>query len=518
MSRQRFHHYFYLLGIIALVVAMPLSHFLMGLASFLLFLNWVAEWNWREKRIRLRKNRQGLWFAAFYLVYAIGLVHVTDWGAAGEEMLDKLPFLLSPLVVITTKPLDKRELHYVFGAFILATFIGCCLNFGYAQAHPLDNIRQMSRFIDHIRFSLCVVLSIVFCIHLLLHPLGEKSLFRYIYLIISFLLLCYLLYAQTLSGVVILMVIALCFIIHLVENQKNTKLKWALGGFMGLFLAAAVAYTLYITYDYFHVKDPAPDFTALTASGHPYSFKEDPMVENGHYIGHYVCEEELRTAWAMRSDTVYDERTSATLVRYLNSLGMRKDSAAVMSLSDNDIHNIEHKTANVYYTHTGSLRRALYETYFGLTLYKKYGVINESSMLERIELWRASWRIIRENWLFGVGIGQQRAALDRQLELQHSPIADKKKNRGSHNQFLTFWIAAGIIPVVYFCFLLVYPFVGMRNRITFVYFAFILLLFLSMLVEDTLNAQTGRTMFSIFVPLLLFGAKDSGYSVRCLKN
>ena len=178
MSRQRFHHYFYLLGIIALVVAMPLSHFLMGLASFLLFLNWVAEWNWSEKRIRLRKNRQGLWLTAFYLVYAIGLVHVTDWSAAGKEMLDKLPFLLSPLVVITTKPLDKRELHFVFVAFILATFIGCCLNFGYAQAHTLDNIRQMSRFIDHIRFSLCVVLSIVFCIHLLLHPFDEKGLFR----------------------------------------------------------------------------------------------------------------------------------------------------------------------------------------------------------------------------------------------------------------------------------------------------------------------------------------------------
>ena len=100
--------------------------------------------------------------------------------------------------------------------------------------------------------------------------------------------------------------------------------------------------------------------------------------------------------------------------------------------------------------------------------------------------------------------------MDRQLELQHSPIADKKKNRGSHNQFLTFWIAAGIIPVAYFCFLLVFPFVGMRNRITFVYFALILLLFLSMLVEDTLNAQTGRMMFTIFVPLLLFGSKAGG--------
>lgn len=506
MSRQCFHRSFYLLGIIALAVAMPLSHFVMGLACFLLFLNWIAEWNWREKRIRLRKNRQGLLFAAFYFVYAIGLVHVTDWASAGQEMLDKLPFLFVPLLIATNKPLKKKELYYVFSAFVFATLFGCCWNYVFAHTHTLDNVRQMSRFIDHIRFSLCVVMSIVFCAHMLIHPLSNNSLFHYSCLIISFLLLYYLLYAQTLSGVIILIVIAFCFVFHLVENQQNSKKKWLSGGSMALFLIVAIIYTIYVTYDYFHVKDPEPSFTEVTASGRPYSFENDPMVENGHYIGNYICKEELQTAWAMRSDSAFDEQTSETLIRYLNSLGLRKDSAAVMSLSDNDILNVERKTANIYYTHNGGFRRALYETYFGMTLYEKYGIINESSILERIELWRASWQIIRKNWMLGVGIGQQRSVLDRQLELQHSPIANKKKNRGSHNQFLTFWIAAGIIPLFYFCFLLIYPFVAMKNRISYVYFVLILLLFLSMLVEDTLNAQTGRMMFTLFVPLLLFGS------------
>lgn len=504
MSRAQFHRTFYLLGTIAVAVAMPLSHFVMGLASFLLFLNWLAEWNWREKRVLLRKNRQGFWFAAFYLVYAIGLVHVTDWGAAGKEMLSKLPFLLAPIIIISSKPFKSRQLYYIFGAFVMATLIGCCWNFGYAQTHVLANFREMSRFIDHIRFSLCVVLSIVLCIHYLLHPANNTSPYRYIYLIISILLLAYLLYSQTLSGIVILMAIALCYIFYLIENQSNKKIKWSFGGLMGLILTVIVVYTIYITYDYFHVKDPEPDRSALTASGHPYTFEENPMVENGHYTGYYVCEEELRTAWAMRSDTVYDELTEATLKRYLNSMGLRKDSAAVMSLSDDDIHNVECKTANIYYVRNHTLRRALYETYFGITLYEKYGIINESSMLERVELWRATWQLIRENWLFGVGIGQQRDALDQQLVKMHSPIADKKKNRGSHNQFLTFWLAAGIIPLLYFCFLLVYPFAAMRKRISFIYFALILMLFLSMLVEDTLNAQTGRMLFTIFVPLMLF--------------
>lgn len=509
--RQSFHQTFYLIGLIAIAVAMPLSHFLMGLACFLLFLNWLFEWNWQEKQRLVSRNREGLKFAAFYLVYAVGLIHVTDWGAAGSEMLSKVSFLLAPIIVISSNPLKGKQLQLVFSTFILATLIGCVLNFIYAQTHELENFREMSRFIDHIRFSLCVVMSIVFCIHYWLHSTVRFIPFKHIYPIISILLLLYLLYSQTLSGFIILMIIAFCYIVYLIINQNNTHLKRIAGCLMGLFLTAAILYVTYISYDYFHVKDAEPDRTAMTASGNPYTFEDEPIVENGHYIGNYVCENELQTAWAMRSDTVYDELISATLIRYLNSMGLRKDSAAVMQLSDDDIHNIEHKTANIYYVQKGSLRRALYETFFGITLYKKYGTITRSSMLERVELWRASWHVIQKHWFLGVGIGQQRTALDQQLEAQHSPIAERKM-RGSHNQFLNFWLAAGILPVLYFCFLLIFPFVAMRPRITFVYFSLILLLFLSMLVEDTLNTQTGNMLYTIFVPLLLFcGDRKTGY-------
>lgn len=490
---------------------MPLSHFLMGLACFLLFLNWLFEWNWQEKQRLLSRNREGLLFSAFFLVYAIGLIRVTDWGAAGTEMLSKVLFLLAPIIVISSKPFRSRQLQLIFSTFILATLIGCLLNFIYAQTHELGNFREMSRFIDHIRFSLCVVMSIVFCIHYLLHPTARFIAYRYFYLPISFLLLLYLFYAQTLSGIFILMIISLCYIIYLIINQSNTRIKWMAGGLMGIFLAATVLYITYVSYDYFHVKDAEPDHTVLTASGNPYTFEDNPIVESGHYIGNYVCESELQTAWAMRSDTIYDELISATLIRYLNSMGLRKDSAAVMQLSNDDIRNIEHKTANIYYVQKGHFRRALYETFFGITLYQKYGTISRSSMLERVELWRASWHIIQKHWFLGVGIGQQRTALDQQLEAQHSPIAERKM-RGSHNQFLNFWLASGILPVLYFCFLLIFPFVAMRPRINFVYFSLILLLFLSMLVEDTLNTQTGNMLYTIFVPLLLFcGDRKSGY-------
>jgi len=505
MRRADFHHGFYLFGVMALAMSMPLSHFVMGLSSFLLLLNWIAEWDWQNKWHRIKENRQGLWFSAFYLVYAVGLVNVTDWGAAAHEMLTKLPFLISPLIVVSSKPFSKRELQYIFSAFAMATLIGCGWNFGYAQTHELANFREMSRFIDHIRFSLCVVLSVVFCVHYALQDSQDHPLYKYIYVLVVFLLIPYLIYSQTLSGLAIMILVAVCYIVYLIWHKAKGRSKWIFASFSGLLLVLGVCYICCITWDYFHVKDPDPDYAARTESGRPYTFDDHSIVENGHRVYNWVCSEELEAAWALRSDSSYDELMAATLIRYLNSMGVRKDSAAVMRLSDDDIRNIEHKIANVHYAKNGNVRRALYETYFGLTLYQKYGLYDESSMLQRFELWRVSWHLIREHWLFGVGIGQQRAALDRQLELEKSLIAGKRKNRGSHNQFLTIWLAAGILPVIYFCFLLAYPFTAtMRDRVTFVYFALILALTLSMLVEDTLNAQTGRMLFTIFVPLMLF--------------
>ena len=43
LSRQDFHHYFYIFATGLLMFVVPLSHFAMGLITFLLTLNWLAE-------------------------------------------------------------------------------------------------------------------------------------------------------------------------------------------------------------------------------------------------------------------------------------------------------------------------------------------------------------------------------------------------------------------------------------------------------------------------------------------
>ena len=61
----------------------------------------------------------------------------------------------------------------------------------------------------------------------------------------------------------------------------------------------------------------------------------------------------------------------------------------------------------------------------------------------------------------------------------------------------------GLPIVLYFVFMMVYPFVRMRKQVSFVYVGFVMMMLMSMVIEDTLGSQAGRLMFSVMLPLLL---------------
>lgn len=312
----------------------------------------------------------------------------------------------------------------------------------------------------------------------------------------------YMLIAQTLTGIVILFVVGVMFGLYLLFSMAKNRVRMIiLCSIVGLAIVG-ITYVGVITYQYFHCQDT--ELTdRQTALGNDYTFDANSIVENGHRLYDYVCVSELEAAWVQRSDTGYTPVIEQTLIRYLNSKGMRKDAAAVNALSDVDVANIERKIANVDYTRRFGLHRALYQTYFSYSIYKKYGNIEQSSLYQRFELWNASWNVIRNNWLLGVGIGDYKAELDKQLERQGSSIAHKH-NRGSHNQFLTFWLMGGLLLVLCFIFVLVYPFWRLKNRITFLYVAYFVIMVLSMFSEDTIESQPGRLLFAVFMPLLLY--------------
>ncbi|MBR6161810.1 MAG: O-antigen ligase family protein [Bacteroidales bacterium] len=491
---------FYLLGIVLVMISLPVSHFLMGLSTFLLLLNWIAEWNWRDKWARLKQHKGFLVFSFLFVFLLLGLIRANDPAGMLHKLTAKLVLFFAPLIVATTEPLTRKERTWTFAAFVFSTLFGCLYSLWFWHAHPVHNVREISTFIDHIRFSLCVVMSVVFSMHYFL-KIADTSWKKVCAALLAVLFVLYLFLAQTLTGILILIAIMLAYSVYLIATMRRVPARRAMLWTMVAVVLTVGGYVAYITYDYFHDQDVTITETT-TMSGNPYTFDDQLMVENGHRIGYYVCTPELHSAWAARSDSALTPWMECTLIRYLNSKGLHKDSAAVMSLSAQDIRNVENDVANYDYTRVFGMRRALYPTYFCISLYRQNRCFDNSSLLQRVELWRISWELVRENWLFGVGLDNVKTALNERLLQYDSPIITRNK-QGCHNQYLTFWLSAGILFLLYFIFVLVYPFVWMRNGITFVYVAFAILMIMSFFTEDTLETQTGCIMFAVMNPLLL---------------
>jgi O-antigen ligase len=481
----------------------------MSVGSLLLLANAVIEWNWKEKWQYLKKNKLAFFLAAFFFVYLIGLINVEIWSKAIDAILMKVLLLGSPLVIASTPPLTKREINIVFHTFLISILFTTIYSFVYYCNRQIVNIREISRFISHIRFSLNITIAIVITLFYTfnIHPFISKI--KLPYPILTCWLLFYMFISQTLTGIVIIVLLLLFTIAYLfIKYRKEIFFRWLIFVII-LIVLAFFSYFTYITINYFQDKDAGIFLPAFTERGNPYSHDQNSIIENGHRIQLYICKQEMQEAWNQISDKNFED-VELTLIRYLNSKQLKKDYNGVALLSNQDIKNIELGIANVEYYNGFVLKRLFYPLFFTVSIYKKEGTIDQSSLFQRLELWNASWRIIKKNWLFGIGIGNHKAYLDKQLEEQQSTLM--KKNMGCHNEFITLWCSAGIIVLFYFIFTLIAPFI-FRRKLPLIYFYFFIIAVVSMFTEDTIDTHAGVTFFVFFNTLILFGVNEESMCI-----
>jgi hypothetical protein len=251
-------------------------------------------------------------------------------------------------------------------------------------------------------------------------------------------------------------------------------------------------------------------------SSHGCLYENDSLsneMENGHYVWRYICQQELNDAWNKRSKLKYNGNNNKgqylkyPLIRFLTSKGLHKDADGVNKLTDAEIRSIEDGAVNVNCQDQYSLKTRIYETIWEFDRYSRNGDPNAHSVMQRLEYWKASWLIIKEHWLFGVGTGDMNIAFARQYDKMNSPLAKQWRLR-SHNQFLSITVGFGIFGLLWFLFVLVYPFTFKRVRKDFYYFVFFIIFLLSMTNEDTIESQAGLTFFVFFSTLFLLGRKE----------
>ena len=506
------HRYIYTITLILLAISIPVSVALPNVLGGVLVGNWLLEWNWKQKWERLKQHPAVIPFAFFFFFLAISIFGAENPVIGWRDWLTKTPFLYLPVILASTEPPKIRWQRFLLLAFAITTSVAAAISVIIMQTKGVYDIRDNGLFISHIRFSICAVLSIVFCLHFLIKNGSYSIPIQLGCLLMAIWLFAYLFAVQIGTGILLLAVTFLIIFFYYLFIKREKKggriLILTISGTICIVIAAAFSI---ITYQYYHYDNTVENnLPTCTEKGTPYTHlpKELPdgqIIENGNKIGLYLCEAELKEEWPKRSDVPYDS-IQKTLIRYLNSIGETKDAKGLSKLDDEDVKHIENGIANKAYLQPFGLKKMLYPSYFTFSLYQLNGTTSSSSLLQRVELWKASSKAIGRHPWRGYGLGHNKKAINGVLHEQNSTLKD---DMGAHNQFLTYLLAGGVALALVFVAVLILPFFLCKRKITLVYVIFWCCLLVSMLFEDTLETVTGINLFLLFNSFFLFATDPS---------
>ena len=131
MQRQKIHFFISYFLLLLAAATMPFTRYLMLPIELALLLNWLAEWNWKEKWENLKNNglRGFLWlFLALYLLSVIGLTYSTNLRYAMADLDCKSWLWIAALLLFTSdaKLLTNKRIACLLLAFTASTMLVMC--------------------------------------------------------------------------------------------------------------------------------------------------------------------------------------------------------------------------------------------------------------------------------------------------------------------------------------------------------------------------------------------------------
>ncbi|MFZ4413599.1 MAG: O-antigen ligase family protein [Bacteroidales bacterium] len=507
----------YLFGLILLAIGIPLSNFLMSVAQIILLTNWLLDKNLLKKIKIFFSNKPALFFTFIFLLHLIGLLYTSDFNYALKDIRTKVPIIFLPILISSSPLIDRKKFRLILSFFVASVLIATFACYYVYLSREIYDIRTISVFISHIRFSLDICLAICILFYFIYKEFRLCNSKKWILSLLLLWLVYFLFVLQSYTGIIILVILFLIFLLYFTISFKKWSFKLiafslliALPLFILLFIQSGI-------HSYFKVEYGATShLDSLTPRGNLYTHDTLGLgIENGHHIGLYICQEEMNKAWETRSKLNIDsndrmgQRISYTLIRFLNSKGLRKDADGVNALTVQEIKAVERGYANTIYLQHPGLQARLYKILYEYNTYTISKNTRGHSILQRFELWKAAIGIIKNNFWLGVGTGDMVNVYDKQLKEMNSDLAGQKLR--AHNQYLSIFSAFGLFGFLVFMFAMIYPAFLNRSFKDFYFLAFFIILCLSMINEDTIESQAGVSFFAFFYSLFLLStpiAKD----------
>lgn len=519
MFSKKIHRFFFLLGTIVVAVSIPFSPFLLSLGQFILAGNWLAEFDFKRKIQVFKKRDSIIFFISIFLVHLIWLLNTSNLQYALHDLKIKLPLFILPIIFGTTKALTRAEFKIILHFFLASIFVSTVYSFfiflGITPVHATDN-RNLSPFISHIRYALVITLSIYILISFLICNKYFKYIPSIYYIAILIWLVLFVLFLGAYTGSVVLCVIAPFALFFWLKNIKERKKK-KLG--ISLIISILILIFGYFTLSVIRYTNRneinVDSLDVYTANGNKYNhFPNMKDYENHDLVWMYICEKELGKEWNKLSEYKFEgvdkkgQPIKGTIFRYLTSKGFRKDSVGISHLTKKDIDMIQNGYSNYLFQNKLALYPRLYQIFWEIENYHRYGNPSGHSLTQRIEYVKNACRVIKRHFWFGAGTGD----VDDEIKLQYKydkSVLDEKWQLRAHNQFVTFFLTFGLTG---FVLLLIVMFLTLKKEIDnvdFITLSFLLIAFFSMFNEDTFETQAGVTFIAFFFSLFIFARSKS---------
>jgi len=511
---------FYVVTLSAIAFFLPLSVWLLTFFIIALVMVWFADGGLMRISELKKINPAVLISCGIYLVYLLWMINTSDLSFGLSELKLMLPLLVLPLVIGSSDSLNKGELKTVLSFFIAGVVLSSLVGFiSYnlgTNISDIANPRKMSLFITHIRLALMTNLSIIISVLYFFSDTSKKA--RLIYLMAALWLTVFLFLLLSVTGIVIFAVLLIISLFMIVRKSESAIIKTSLTLFVSALFISAV---LFISGEVkaFYKKGNAYSYPLKerTVNGNAYlHYPERKDIENGNPVWIYINEAELRKEWNLRSSIKYDsndlraQKLRFTLIRYLTSAGLTKDSAGLAELRESDIKFIGNGITNRLFTEGKHIKSKIYEIIWQIDYYLKGGNPSGHSVTQRIEFFKTGWHLFIRNFSFGTGTGDYRNEMIAQYQRDESKL-DPGYRFLPHNQFLTFLVSFGLIGFILICCSILIPVIMMKAFRSFLFNMFFLIILLSMFGEDTLETHPGVSFFAYFYSLLVFGKERSEF-------
>jgi hypothetical protein len=508
---------FFTVSLAGVAFFLPLSEWLLSAFIVILVVSWLANGGVKNMPMLRHEKKIILLFLLTFLVYMVWMINTSDLSSGLSQLRLKLPLLVFPLVTGLSMPLDRKEQRVIITVFIsgvvISSIAGVLSGLGQLSSGNSDP-KVLSPFISHIRLALMSVFAITCASwYFLYHRTGRWH--DWVFPLAAVWLSVFLFLLLSLTGM-LLFFLTIAISSGILAFRSGNKYLRLTSGFLLVFIIIVPASVITYSVKSFYKEGSAYNFPLMskTTGGKPYF--HDPQkrdIENGNLVWIYLCEEELSREWNRHSSMDFGGKDKKgqdlkyTLIRYMTSAGLTKDSSGFSSMTVNDLNSVENGLTNKKFAVWSPWRKKLYEVIWQLDYYNSRGNPSGHSITQRLVYLSTGFKIFLRHPLFGTGTGDLPLEYHKQYENERS-VLDKSHRLLSHNQFLSFLISFGITGTVIIIWSLFFPFFSQKGYKRYITAMFFILIFSSMLWEDTLETHSGVSFFAYFYSVFIFGTEN----------